>query len=357
LITVCNGEITYNEKHLFDNKVEDLEGIAKRYNDFDVNIFIHIVSDPSCRYESGVGKNRITPDFASLSARERFLSILKKRKLVGNPKGFFANKHKTNAVVSVNNEIKSVSFAYCNMNNVPDHFQARKSKYGIVFFHDLLSDRGVREVKYINETNPESLRSIVFNSAYLLEAYGKSYDMRWEKEWRVKGKLEFDDDEVAFVIVPDEDYDDILNIIIREKVGDYVIMPASVFDDPVQFFYMLPKLEHCYWSQIRIYDDWKVGFDMFPKPTSEELEEFQAKCGSWIEYLRKAAIQELYEYRYIKKFLSFSENIESSHFKGTSLEKLELVSKNSDEPYQTQRDLMMACYTELADIQRNRIDI
>src|SRR5690606_42055725 len=67
-----------------------------------------------------------------------------------------------------------------------------------LFFHDFLIDRGLKKVIYINDQSPLELRALMFNSPHLIESYGKGYDMRWENEWRIKGSLEFKDNDVAF---------------------------------------------------------------------------------------------------------------------------------------------------------------
>lgn len=49
MITINDGNISFVEKHLFEPKIETFEGILERYRDYQVEFFLHVVSDPSCR--------------------------------------------------------------------------------------------------------------------------------------------------------------------------------------------------------------------------------------------------------------------------------------------------------------------
>ncbi|UNH40632.1 hypothetical protein MNY66_16445 (plasmid) [Moellerella wisconsensis] len=352
MITINDGKISFVEKHLFEPKIETFEGILERYRDYQVEFFLHVVSDPSCRYEKGVGSERVFKDIVDLSAKERFLSLLREKELTANPKGFYANKFKKGK--DFPHEIKSVSFAHCTQGEVAQHFKARSSEYGIVFYHDFLQSLGMRPVRYINEEDKISIRRLVFNEPFTLEAYGPSYDMRWEKEWRINKNVKFDFEDIAFIIVPDSEYNEFVEITIHEDL-EYYVLPASTFTDSFKFFLMAHGMEHHSWNQIRIYGDWKVDFDMFPDFNESEKEEFLNGCGEYIECLAKAEIQQSYEYKYIAKFINFSSRLDDGFLNGTSFKDIALVSKNAGEPYQTHRDLMMHCYTERFKIQQGRI--
>lgn len=354
MIKVENGKINFIENHLFDPTIEKFDGILDRYREYEVELFIHIVSDPSCRYERGVGSNRTLKDISSLSAKERFKSILENRVINSNPKGFYANKLSNEK--SHPNEIKSVSFAHCRQDEVKKHFSARNSEYGFVFFHDFLQSMGMLPVRYINEEDEESIRRLVFNEAYLLEAYGRTYDMRWEKEWRINRDLIFDIEDVAFIVVPDEEYAEFIDFTISEAI-DYYVLPASVFTNPLAFFLMADGMEHHSWNQIALYGEWKVDFDMFPEFTPDEEVEFISRCGEHIECLSKAEIQDAYERRYVSKFIDFASKLDKTFLAKTSFDSHTTVSANANEPYQTHRDLMMHCYTERLDVQRGSIDL
>ncbi|QWT40141.1 hypothetical protein [Dickeya dadantii] len=354
MIIINNNRISFVEKHLFDPKIETFDGIIERYRDYHIELFLHVVSDSSCRYEKGVGSARVLKDIAGLSAKERFLSLLKNKELTANPKGFYANKIKNGEVFP--QEIKSVSFAHCTQEEVAKHFEARNSEYGIIFYHDFLQSLGMIPVRYINEENEDSIRRLVFNEPFALEAYGKTYDMRWEKEWRINKNVTFFPNDVAFIIVPDREYDEFVNLIVHNDL-EYLALPASVFTNPFKFFLMANSMEHHAWNQIRIYGDWKVDFDMFPDFTAAEEKEFLSICGLHVDCLAKAEIQDVYENRYISKFINFASRLDVEFLNKTSFKDIALVNKNAGEPYQTHRDLMMHCYTERFNVQRDRINL
>lgn len=354
MIKVENGRINFVEKHLFDPKIEELEGILERYKKYEVELFVHIVSDPKCRYESGAGANRTLKTISGLSAKERFKSLIKQRVINANPKGFYANKVKDQNKHP--DEIKSVSLAYCNQTEVSNHFCARSSEYGLVFFHDFLQENGMIPVRYINEEDEESIRRLVFNDVFALEAYGKKYDMRWEHEWRINHDVSFSEEDVAFIIVPDDEYHEFIALLINNGF-EYCVLPSSAFTNPLKFFLMAHTLEHHAWNQIRLHGEWKVDFDMFPNLTQEEEALFMRRCSDHLKCLTKAEVQEVYERRYVSKFMNFASHLDEEFLGKTSFNKLQLVSANADEPYQTHRDLMMHCYTERFEIQRKRINI
>jgi hypothetical protein len=243
------------------------------------------------------------------------------------------------------------------MDQVSQHFSARASKYGIVFFHDFLNNRGIREVRYINDEEESALHSLLFNSPHLLESYSSKYDMRWENEWRIQGQLSFSEEDIAFLIVPDEEYNEFIDLQIGEQIGEYGILPASVFDHPVRFLLMAHQLEHHSWSQIEILGGLLVDFDMFPLPNEDEVKEINKRCGFWIDCLRKAEIQEFYEHRYASRFLKFAGSLNEQALPTAFRGKLEAISANAREPFATHRDLMMACYGEMFYIQKDRINL
>lgn len=354
MITINNGRISFVEKHLFDPKIETFDGIIDRYKDYNVELFIHVVSDPSCRYEKGVGSSRTLKNIAELSARDRFLSLLKNREITANPKGFYANKFRSETELP--EEIKSVSFAYCKQGEVARHFATRNSEYSIIFYHDFLQSLGMIPVRYINEEDEESIRRLVFNEPFALEAYGRGYDMRWENEWRINKNVAFESRDVAFITVPDSEYHEFVNLTIDDKL-DYLVLPASVFTDPFQFFLIADRMEHHSWQQIRLYGEWTVDFDMFPEFSDVEKNEFLDRCELHISCLAKAEIQNVYEHRYISRFINFSSRLNDDFLKKTSFHELNLVNANAGEPYQTHRDLMMHCYTERFEVQRDNIKL
>ena len=201
MITVDSYNLYYNTQHLLSPKPQSYEEIIKRLIPLECKLFYNIISSPSCRYEKRFAENRISNHFKNMDAESRFKNIFKEKKIYANPKGFFVNK-----LVSVQpkdcNEIKSVRFTLCDYKDLPKHFDARDSEYGICFFHDFLQNRGLRPVEYLNEIDIEKSKKLVFNSPHLLEVCSESYNMKWENEWRIGNDLDFTEDDIAFVIVP-----------------------------------------------------------------------------------------------------------------------------------------------------------
>lgn len=76
-----------------------------------------------------------------------------------------------------------------------------------------------------------------------------------------------------------------------------------------------------------------------------------------MDCLAKAEIQDVYENRYISKFINFASCLDVGFLNKTSFKDIALVNQNAGEPYQTHRDLMMHCYTERFNIQRDRISL
>jgi len=165
----------------------------------------------------------------------------------------------------------------------------------------------------------------------------------------------FETDDVAFIIVPDDEYNEFIEFTISEGF-DYYVLPVSVFTDPLTFFLMADGMEHHTWNQIALFGKWKVNFDMFPDFTPDEGSEFIERCGEHLNCLTKAEIQDAYEARYVSKFMNFALSLSEDFLEKTSFNLLKIVSANAGEPYQMHRDLMKHCYTERLDIQRENID-
>lgn len=354
------GRPQLNATHLFGDVPKTYQEVIDRYSGFEGRLFHHIVSSPQCNYEKRFGKGRIPVATAHLSARERFQNILKSRHIIGNPKSFFVNKNKSTLTPAQIDAIKSVSFALASHSEVAKHFQARDSQYGICFHHDFLEDLGARPVVYLNESAEEEIPQLIFNSPHLVEVTAKGYDMRWENEWRIKRELRFSTDDVAFLIVPDSDFESMLEWIEAELqddgsfLDDYIVLPASVFSDPLDYLYMIPKLRHQAWSQVPLFGEWKVDFDDFPPPTAADRSSMQRRAADALLCLGKAAVHEVYEDRHVRRFLSFASGITDETLDRLLTGRLEEVTKNGGEPRASVRDLVIAAYTTLFEIQRDR---
>ena len=345
MIEINNNKLTFDEKHLFKSPITTFKGILDRYNQYEVNLMLHVVSDPSCRYESTVGEGRHSEDISNLSAKNRLINIIENKKINSAPKGFYSNKVKS----IYPNEIKSVSFAYCNQSDADKHFKARNSEYSIIFFHDFLNMNGIQPVQYINEANDSEIRNLSFNDIHLLESYSSSYDMRWENEWRIKQSLDFSELDVAFITVPYEDYNEFLD---NSLFDDYIILPSNILTSPFEFYQILHNIDVFGWGeQIKLYGEWPFDFHDFPELSEQEKEAFLKRCLDHINALSKAAIQCHYEHKYISKFSSFISSLKEEHIKSNAFINAKNVFGNTKEPNNAIRDLLIHCYEERREIQ------
>lgn len=158
LLVTDKDRIEYDISHLKDDKLETLEDVVHRYESSDMKLFYHVVGSPSCRYEARFGKNRIPSAIMKMSAEERFLNILKEKRICGNPKSFFVNKNSEALTPTNFHDIKSVSFTLASIDELQEHFKARDSEYAICFFHDFLQDKGLRRVEYLNDHLNEDIQ-------------------------------------------------------------------------------------------------------------------------------------------------------------------------------------------------------
>lgn len=349
------GSIELSISHLLEEKPTTFKQVIERYQGLPITLFHHVISSPDCRYERKFGRGRVPDKILGMPAADRMMEILRRQEIMGNPKGYFVNKHQASLTASQLSEIKSVSFAFCDSNEVPMHLHARSSEYGICFFHDFLESSGIRPVIYLNDQkNMLQQRQLIFNAPYLLEMHSPGYDMRWENEWRIKGKLSFTADDVAFLLVPDSAYDWFVEWLSSEDM-DYLVMPASVFTDPLNYLRLLPKLQHLAWGQIRIFDGLLLDFEEFKPYTSSDRIQLQEKAGIELACLVKAEIQQVYEQRFVSRHQTFlkqlGDNIKSSDL----MRQFTNVSDNAKEPWLSSIDLAKAAYEELFKIQQDRI--
>ncbi|CAG2308299.1 MULTISPECIES: hypothetical protein [Burkholderia] len=356
-----SGQIQMAIGHLRDDVPTNIEEIINRYKSIDGTLFHHIISSPTCRYEKGYGAGRVPPHITQMNAEERFKNILTERCITGNPKSYFVNKHANSLTASQIDDIKSVSFALAPHSKVGDHFAARGSEYGIVFYHDFLEENGLRPVVYLNDHSDEEIGQIVYSSPYLVETYSKKYDMRWENEWRIKGKLKFTPDDVAFLIVPDAAYMAIYEWIERnvqeeDSFGcDYTLIPSSIFSDPLSYIYMAPVLQHQSWHQIRLYGGMLMDFDDFEPPTKEDRDYMNSDGGELLECLAKASLMEVYEQKYVQRFFKFVGSLDDKTKNTSMFHNIDKMKENAKEPWGSVRDLTILAYERLFEAQKGRI--
>ena len=331
------------------------EGVIERYQSLSITLFHHVVSSPDCRYERKFGQGRVPDYVLRMSAADRMKEILRKQEIIGNPKGYFVNKHRGSLTASQLDEIKSVSFALCGSCELHQHFKARGSEYGICFFHDFLEASGIRPAIYLNDPNTMlHKRQLVFNAPHLLEMQSPGYNMRWENEWRIKGRLPFADDDVAFLIAPDNAYDSLADWLESEGM-DFLVMPVSVFTDPLDYLRLLPKMRHHAWGQIRIFDGLLLDFDEFEPYTASDRVQMREKAGIKVDCLAKAEIQQVYEERFIKRHQAFVKQLEDTVMGTALMRRLTRIDHSANDPWHSSVDLAKAAYEELFRIQGDRI--
>lgn len=354
LTVTANGAIQFTISHLLEDVPTDLDGVIQRYKVLDPTLFHHVVSSPDCGYERKCGVGRVPPEFLVMDAEHRMKNILTGGRIFGNPKGFFVNKPHPSLTASQIEEIKSVSFTLCSSSDLPKHFDARGSDYGICFFHDFLETAGIRPVVYLNNQPDHLKQQMVFNSPHLVEFHGKAYDKRWEKEWRIKERLEFTRDDVAFLFAPDAAYKSFVKWLYDEDL-DYTVLPSSIIRDPLAYLRMLPNLEHRSWGQIEILGGLLMDFDQFFPYTAADRVQMEVDAGEIARCLAKADLQDSYEHRFVRRYLEFVRQLSGHAISTDVMADLTKVEKNSREPWRSSIDLAKAAYGRLFEIQKARI--
>lgn len=360
MLVIDQGRPQLDIRNLLQKPPDNISEIISRYYNADATLFHHIVSSPDCRYEKKFGSGRIPTSTATMNSRDRFKNIIISQNIIGNPKGFFVNKSNPKISASHLSDIKSVSFAFSKYENVKQHFSARGSRYGIVFHHNFLEKKGIRPVVYLNDNSEDELKRVLFTSPHLLEVVNNTYDMRWENEWRIKNELKFERDDVAFLIVPDEDFVDICQWIDENTKSsnifdEYLIIPASLFDDPICYLSMLQHLQHESWSKIPISEQYSVYLDEFLDCTLRERAALESAVGQELNCLSRAVLNQLYEAKYVESFLKFANDIQIKSIESIMGVDLNMISRNYSEPSNCVRDLIIIIYRELFEIQKHRI--
>jgi hypothetical protein len=123
------------------------------------------------------------------------------------------------------------------------------------------------------------------------------------------------------------------------------VITSSAYISNLDYLLQLPLLDNG-WGQIRIYDSDGPKIDPFKRKdfNAKQFKVFSKKYQIELECLAKNSLLSLYEKRYIKRFLSFLNQIDIEK------SKLNFINSNNyqineDEPYQSERDLMMELQT------------
>ena len=80
LLINSKDQIEYDIDYLKNEELKTLDDVIHRYESSNMNLFYHVVSSPTCRYEKKFGKNWLSVEILKMSAEERFVNILKNRK-------------------------------------------------------------------------------------------------------------------------------------------------------------------------------------------------------------------------------------------------------------------------------------
>jgi hypothetical protein len=118
---------------------------------------------------------------------------------------------------------------------------------------------------------------------------------------------------------------------------------------------MAPKLRHWSWQQIELYGGLIMDFEDFELPIGDERAAFEARAGEVITCLARAAVQEVYERKHVEWYLSFASNLSAQTKEGAPFKHLEEIAGNAGEPWRSARELMIAAYEHLFEVQKPRI--
>lgn len=178
--------------------------------------------------------------------------------------------------------------------------------------------------------------------------------MRWENEWRIKYRLQFTSDDVAFLFVPDDAYESIIRWTIDEDMM-YIVLPTSIIRDPLAYLRLLPKLEHHGWHQIELFQGLKMDFDEFKPYTAEDRRLMNERAGTILNCFVRTELQQVYEERFIKRHLAFVNQLNEIALGSDLMGRLDKVERNAKEPWHSSVDLAKAAYEKLFNIQKDRI--
>lgn len=367
MIEIRNGNIEYSIGHLLHDKIETYPEIIDRLDKLETQLFYNIISSPECRYEKKFGE-RIKSEFKTMSPEERFQNIFKERILYANPKGYFVNKVHDDSAKSLD-DILSVSFSLASLEELPEHFKARGSEFGICFFHDFLQNRGLRQVEYLNDNDLSTREKMIFNSPHLVEVYFEGqYDMRWEKEWRINGDLPFSASDIAFVIVPHDKYSFYSDWFFElsnssDDAFEFPILSSITYKSYLGNLLFLPQMDNS-WNQVAVYrnggdDGYKITPSELPELHQNEINSMYSNYSHELKCLAKNTILNFYEDRYTTKFKNFLDKIRTISLDSTIVEDFKKIKLNSTELSDSERDLVCSLFTNVHQIlaENNRLDL
>lgn len=351
MIKVDNYNLFYNTEHLLLPKPESYGEVIDRLDPLECKLFYNIISSPDCRYEKGFSEGRIKDLYKNLDSESRFKNIFVEKVIYSNPKSYFVNK--LNILPKDCDEIKSVSFTFSDYKDLPKHFDARSSEFGICFFHDFLQDKGLRPVEYLNQNNYERNKRLVFNSPHLIEVYSNTFDMRWENEWRLKSDLSFTQEDVAFVIVPQNRHEHFVQWFMdNEDFQDIQILTSNTYKSYVDHLIFYPQQNDNNWGQVEICRDpngngFKISPELFNELSFKAKSDFMSNNYKELHCFVKNTILLNYEYGYISRFINFKNKIANLNSMGQLFQDYQNIEQNLEEPIDAQRDLIIGLFEAL----------
>lgn len=351
MITIEGYNLYYNTNHILEPKPKTYKDVINRLENIECKLFYNIISSPTCRYEKNFSKGRIKEHYKKMDAKSRFENIFNEKIIYANPKSFFVNK--LNSPPLECDEIKSVSFTLSDYQEIPKHFEARDSEYGICFFHDFLQNKGIRPVEYLNQNDIERNKKLVFNSPHLIEVITSNYDMRWEKEWRIYSDLNFTQEDIAFVIVPPEEHDYFVNWFSESNdFQEIIILSSNTFKSYIDHLIQYPQLTNNSWDQVEILrDPYGSGLKIDPEEfntldyTSKQA--FSLEFGKELKCFAKNTILLSYEYAYVNRFKRFRDKLQDIKGLGDLFKDYQFIDENIDEPEDAERDLVIGLFGDL----------
>ncbi len=189
------------------------------------------------------------------TARDNLISILKARKLLATKAHCLHNTKIAHLPEKHRKRLAVVCFTEVPLNQL--HLIVREipgrntclAPYGVVFTKDFIAKTGGQPAIYINSYNQnlwlreavdelfkqsqkdEEFDGKLWRFLPFLNAKHEKYDFSWEREWRVRGNFNFTLDDIACVVLPEDDEDEL-----KEKCakrGIAVISPAWTYEQIV----------------------------------------------------------------------------------------------------------------------------
>ena len=351
MITIEDYNLYYNTEHIIATKPKTIAEILNRLQKIDCTLFYNIVSSPTCRYEKKFSDGRIKEHYKYLGAKDRFKNIFEEKTIYANPKSFFVDK--INGLPKDCNELKSVSFTLSDFQDIPKHFIARDSEFGICFSHDFLQNNGIRPVEYLNTNDPDRNRKLIFNSPHLIEVFNTAYDMRWENEWRIKSDLKFSQMDVAFVIVPSSEHEHFVEWFMESAdFSDTIILSSNTFKSHIDHLIEYPQLKDNNWDQVRIFGD-SLSSGLKVNPNDFNNLDYASKQSFALEYknelncFAKNTILLSYEFQFLNRYKQFRNKINNINSLGYLFSDYKIINDNINEPQDSQKDLLIHLLGEL----------